>query len=76
MKQKQDKYNIIPFPKARQPILDGLRQARHMSVIHIITEADVSDARRLVREYGKKTGEPQFLSLEVKVSQVSHSPSY
>ena len=56
-KQGQDKYNIIAFPKARQPVVDSLRQARRMNVIHIITEIDVTNARRWIREFREKTGE-------------------
>ena len=57
MKEKQDKCSVVPFPKARQPIVDSLQQAKRMSVVHIITEMDVTDVRRWVREFRKKTGE-------------------
>lgn len=56
-KQDKDKYSIIPFPKARQPIVDSLRQAKRMSVVHLITEVDVTNTRRLIREFRKETGE-------------------
>jgi pyruvate/2-oxoglutarate dehydrogenase complex dihydrolipoamide acyltransferase (E2) component len=56
-KQQQDKYNIVAFPKARQPVVDSLRQAKRMNVVHLITEIDVTDARRWLRELGRKIGE-------------------
>lgn len=57
-KQDRDKYSIIPFPKARQLVVDSLQQAKRMSVVHIITEVDVTNARKWVGEFRKKTGEP------------------
>jgi pyruvate/2-oxoglutarate dehydrogenase complex dihydrolipoamide acyltransferase (E2) component len=57
MKEKQDKYSIVPFPKVRQTVVDGLQQAKRMSAVHIITEVDVTKSRRWVREFRKKTGE-------------------
>ena len=57
MKEKQDKCSVVPFPKARQPVVDSLQQAKRMSVVHIITEVDVTNARRWVREFRKKIGE-------------------
>lgn len=57
MKKKQDRYSVVPFPKARQPVVDSLQQAKRMSAVHIIAEADVTDARRYLREFRQKTGE-------------------
>jgi pyruvate/2-oxoglutarate dehydrogenase complex dihydrolipoamide acyltransferase (E2) component len=54
MKKKQDAYDVIPFPRVRQAIVDSLHQAKHMSIIHTLTEVDVTDARRRVKEYGKR----------------------
>ena len=51
-------YKIIPFPKARQPIVVALRQAKRMNVMHALLEADVTDARRMVKEFRVKTGNP------------------
>jgi hypothetical protein len=45
-KQDKDEYSVIPFPKARQPVVDSLRQAKRMSVVHIVTEVDVTSVRR------------------------------
>lgn len=57
MKEKQEKYSIIPFPRARQPVVDSLLQAKRMSAVHLITEVDVTEPRRWIREHKKKTGE-------------------
>ena len=54
MKEKQDKCDMIPFPKMRQAIVDSLHQAKHMSVIHTLMEVDVTDARKWVKEFRKK----------------------
>lgn len=54
----EDNYRAIPFPKARQPVVDSLRYARQMSAVHIITEVDVTGARRNLREFRKETGGP------------------
>jgi len=58
MKKDQDKYEVIPFPRVRQPIVDALRQAKRMSAVHALLEVDVTDARRMVREFRRKTGGP------------------
>jgi pyruvate/2-oxoglutarate dehydrogenase complex dihydrolipoamide acyltransferase (E2) component len=58
MNEKQDKYDEVPFPKIRQPIVDSLAQAKHMSAIHSLLEVDVTEARKQVRELRHRTGEP------------------
>ncbi len=52
-------FEIIPFPRVRQPIVDALRWSRRStSVMHALVEFDVTAARAGVREYRKRTGEP------------------
>jgi pyruvate/2-oxoglutarate dehydrogenase complex dihydrolipoamide acyltransferase (E2) component len=58
MKEDQDTYQVLPFPKLRQPMVDGLRQSRSMSIVHMLLEVDVTDARNRMRESGQKKGEP------------------
>lgn len=55
--KKEDKYTAIPFPKVRQPVVDSLAQSSRMSVIHSLLEVDVTEARKRVREFRKKTKE-------------------
>jgi pyruvate/2-oxoglutarate dehydrogenase complex dihydrolipoamide acyltransferase (E2) component len=55
---KKDSYSVIPFPKIRQPVVDSLAQSKRMCVIHSLLEVDVTDARKKVREFRKKTGVP------------------
>lgn len=50
-------YKIVPFPKIRRLMVDGGRLARQKHLIHGLVEMDVTDARRLIREYKAKTGE-------------------
>jgi pyruvate/2-oxoglutarate dehydrogenase complex dihydrolipoamide acyltransferase (E2) component len=56
--REKDKFTERPFPKVRQPIIDALRRAKNMNVIHALLEIDVTDSRRLIREFRKKTGKP------------------
>jgi pyruvate/2-oxoglutarate dehydrogenase complex dihydrolipoamide acyltransferase (E2) component len=48
---------VEPFPKMRQIVVDFLRLARGKHTIHGLTEADVTHARRVLREYKARTGE-------------------
>ena len=56
--KKEDEYKVVPFPKVRQPVVDSLAQAKRMSIIHSLLEVDVTEARKWVREFRKKMGEP------------------
>ena len=56
MKEKQDKYDVVPFPKVRQAIVDSLHQAKHMSIIHTLIEVDVTDVRKWVKDFKKIIG--------------------
>jgi pyruvate/2-oxoglutarate dehydrogenase complex dihydrolipoamide acyltransferase (E2) component len=58
MPNSHNKYSTVPFPKVRQPIVDALRQAKRMNTMHALLEIDVTDSRRLVKEYRGKTGKP------------------
>ncbi|UCB43086.1 MAG: 2-oxo acid dehydrogenase subunit E2 [Dehalococcoidales bacterium] len=55
VKEKQDKFTVIPFPKIRQPVVDSLHQSRHMSTIHALVEIDVTDTRKWVKDFRKTT---------------------
>ena len=56
MKENKDKFDVIPFPKVRQAIVDSLHQAKHMSIIHTLIEVDVTDARKWVKDFRKTIG--------------------
>jgi pyruvate/2-oxoglutarate dehydrogenase complex dihydrolipoamide acyltransferase (E2) component len=56
--KNQDGYKAVPFPKIRQPVVDSLAEAKHMSVVHSLLEVDVTKARKWVREFRNKIGEP------------------
>jgi len=62
MKEETDKYDVTAFPKVRQPIVDGLRQAKSMNVIHGLLEVDVTNARNMIKEFKEKTGRPLTLT--------------
>lgn len=50
-------YQVVPYPKSRQAIVDYLSVAQSQHSIHGLLEVDVSLPRRLMREYKDKTGE-------------------
>ncbi len=58
MRGKPGNYEIVPFPKVRQPIVDALHRAKNMSTVHALVEVDVTEARIWVRDFRKKTGQP------------------
>ncbi len=58
MTKDSDKYEVKPFPRVRQPIVDALHQAKSMSVVHALVEVDVTDARKMVRAFRKETAGP------------------
>ena len=62
MKETKDRYDVLPFPKVRQPIIDALREAKRMNIIHGLLEVDVTDARNMIREFKEKTGGPLSLT--------------
>jgi len=50
-------YQVVPYPKSRQAIVDYLSVAQRQHSIHGLIEVDVSLPRRLIREHKTKTGE-------------------
>ncbi|MFC1919789.1 2-oxo acid dehydrogenase subunit E2 [Chloroflexota bacterium] len=58
MVKKYKGYNETSFPKARLPVVDSLKQSRYMDTVHSLMEADVTEARRLIKESRNRTGEP------------------
>jgi len=50
-------YEIKHFSKSRQGVVDVLRLAEHKHIIHGLLEADVTAARRFIRESEARTGE-------------------
>lgn len=50
-------YETLPFPKIRRLMEDGGRLGREKHLIHGLFEMDVTEARRVVREYRARTGE-------------------
>jgi len=58
-------YEIIPFTKARQNI-SLLLELRKKNVIHTVLEADVTDARRKIKEYKNKGLDISFTAWFIK----------
>ncbi len=58
---KSVNYQVVPYPKSRQPIVDYLTVARSKHTIHGILEFDVTAPRQVMREHKTRTGEsPSF----------------
>ncbi len=60
--QNQSNYTVLPFPKMRKQIIDGMRLASRKHMIHFLLEADVTKCRRDIREYRGRTGEGMSLT--------------
>lgn len=57
MPSELSKYQIIPFPASRQPIVDFLSVAQSKHAVHGLTEMDVTRARAFIRQHKEQTGE-------------------
>ena len=54
---KNESYQLVPFPRIRRLMVDGGRLGRQKHLIHGLVEIDITDARRMLREHRKSTGE-------------------
>jgi len=50
-------FEIKPFSRMRLPVIDVMRIAQRKHTVHGLFEADVTEARRFIREHKIKTGE-------------------
>jgi pyruvate/2-oxoglutarate dehydrogenase complex dihydrolipoamide acyltransferase (E2) component len=50
-------YNIEPIPPMRRFAIDAGYLGRRRHIVHGLLEIDVTDAREIIREYKRKTGE-------------------
>jgi len=66
MMGKTGKYEKKPFSKARQNISLFLSEGQKKHVIHAALEADVTDARKIMKEYKKKGRDISFTGWIVK----------
>lgn len=57
MKTKQMKYTVLPYPRARMLMVDGGRLGRKKHTVHGLVEFDVTDARAILHEQRRRTGE-------------------
>ncbi len=58
----QNEYTVIPFPRIREQIIDGLRLAGKKHMAHVLLEADITTARQCLRSLRGKTGSPPSLT--------------
>ena len=54
---KPANYQVVPYPKSRQPIIDYLTVAHSKHTIHGFVEFDVTAPRGAIREHKARTGE-------------------
>ena len=57
MDTKQASYTAIPFPWERQMVIEGGRIASKRHSVFGLLEVDVTNARRILRDYKSRTGE-------------------
>jgi hypothetical protein len=56
-KGKPIEYEILPFPRTRNLVIDVLRAAHRKHMIHGLIEVDVTRTRQYIREQEARTGE-------------------
>jgi pyruvate/2-oxoglutarate dehydrogenase complex dihydrolipoamide acyltransferase (E2) component len=57
MNAKRDAFQVLPFPRERQVIVDGGRIAARRHTVHGLIEVDVTEARRVICEHKIRAGE-------------------
>jgi pyruvate/2-oxoglutarate dehydrogenase complex dihydrolipoamide acyltransferase (E2) component len=57
MNQRHTNYQVIPFPKYMRFSAAAYQSVRHKPMIHGLFEADVTEARAMLREHKARTGE-------------------
>ncbi len=55
--QQKPGFTIHPFPLSRRLVLDAMHAGSRKHIIHGLVEYDVTEPRRLLREYKARTGE-------------------
>jgi pyruvate/2-oxoglutarate dehydrogenase complex dihydrolipoamide acyltransferase (E2) component len=55
-------YRVEPFSNLRRQQIDWLELMHRQHTIHALLEVDVTDARRSIREYRSRTGQPLSLT--------------
>src|SRR6478672_4546319 len=57
MKRQRADYQVIPYPRYMRFAAAAYQSVRRKPMIHGLLEADVTEARTLLREYKARTGE-------------------
>ncbi len=57
MSNERNEYEIVPFPRIRQLIIDSGRLCHQKHTIRGLLEFDVTNIRKFIREHREKTGE-------------------
>lgn len=55
--KRQRGYRVLPFSPNRRMVAASAAVCRERDTIHILTEVDVMEPRRLIREHREHTGE-------------------
>jgi len=58
-------YRVVPFSSNRQAVAANSAVAREKSMIHLVTEVDISTARQLIGDHRMRTGERLSLTAYV-----------
>ncbi len=65
---KKQGYRVVPFTLNRQMVAASAAVGREQNNIHAITEVDISEPRRLIREHAERTGERLSLTAFITAS--------
>lgn len=57
MRRSLGPHRLLPFPRARNLVVDACRYGRSKNVVHGLFEIDVTEARRRIRSRERRTGE-------------------
>jgi pyruvate/2-oxoglutarate dehydrogenase complex dihydrolipoamide acyltransferase (E2) component len=57
MEQREQNFQVLPFPHIREAAIDLLREGQRKHMIHAFLEVDVTGARRIIWEHRAKSGE-------------------
>jgi len=58
MKKAPAPHTVLPFPRARQLMVDGGKLGLRKHMVHGLFEFDITDTRKAIRRHRAETGEP------------------
>lgn len=68
MREDQAGYTVVPFGRFQRQMIDWLDLMHRQHTVHALLEVDVTDARRILREFRTRTGEPSSFTAFIVAS--------